>query len=124
MLPFEIDREKPFLIEKLSLLPTPRYTLLDTASGHLALGKNSYLIQTSNRYIYSGASLRSPINYTGSLTSIGDGYLMSNTGILIWGKNKLERVSTDIDNFVNTCPRIRYDDGTFVCPATESILTK
>ncbi len=124
MLPFEIDREKPFLIEKLSLLPTPRYTLLDTASGHLALGKNSYLIQTYSGYTYSGSSSRSRISYTGSLTSIGDGYLMSNTGILIWGKNKLERVSTEIDNFVSTCPRMRYDDGIFICPATESILTK
>jgi hypothetical protein len=45
---FKIDREKPFFIEKISLLPLPRYTKLDRVIAYFHIGNNESIIQTAS----------------------------------------------------------------------------
>jgi hypothetical protein len=120
---FVIDREKPYLIEKISLLPTPKYQKTINITDVYELNDDTYIIKTASGLIWSGSTASGRINQSWSIEHIGGSYFRSNTGVLAWERDNFQKASLDITNFVETCPHIVWRDIGLSCPETKSILT-
>ena len=121
---FQIDREKPFFIEKVSLLPRPTYRELPRIIELYQVADDEYITRTASGLAWSGATASGKVSYSGVLTYIGGRYFQSSTGVLKWGTGKFERATADISNFVATCPQIEWRYGVFSCPQAKSLLTE
>jgi hypothetical protein len=121
---FRIDREKPFFIEKVSLLPKPTYRNLQKANELYQITDDTYIIRTSSGLIWSGATMTGRVNYSGSLDQIGGVYFMTNTGVLRWATDKFMIADPYIQDYVETCPHVEWISGLFSCPQVHSILTE
>ena len=121
---FRLDREKPFFIEKVSLLPRPTYRELPRIREIYQVNSDEYITRTASGLVWSGSTASEKIVYSGSLTSIGGRYFQSNTDVLKWGTGKFEKVTADISNFITTCPHVEWKYDIFSCPQTRSLLTE
>lgn len=121
---FRIDREKPFFIEKVSLLPVPTYSELQRVQSIYQVSDDTYITKTASGLVWSGSTASGRLSYSGTLDHIGGKYFKNNTGVLSWELTRLTRANTDIDNFVSTCPNVEWKYGVFSCPQTRSILTE
>lgn len=124
MMKFRIDREKPFFIEKVSLLPVPTYRELQRVQSIYQVSDDTYITKTASGLVWSGSTASGKLSYSGTLDHIGGKYFKTNTGVLSWETTRLTRANTDIDNFVSTCPRVEWKYGVFSCPQTRSLLTE
>jgi hypothetical protein len=120
---FVIDREKPYLIEKISLLPTPKYQKKINITDVYGLNDDIYIFKTASWLIWSGSTASGRVSYSWSLEHIGGSYFLTSTGVLTWERDNFQKASLDITNFVETCPHIEWRDVGFSCPETKSILT-
>ena len=121
---FRIDREKPFFIEKISLLPQPLYRELKDIQKIYQVSPDSYIMRSlSGNLIYSGGTIRGSINYSGALEHIGGSYFVGGGRIWNWESTLLTRATPEIENYVDTCPELEWQDGIFSCPQANSILT-
>lgn len=59
---FVIDREKPYLIEKISLLPTPKYQKMPHITDIYEVDDDTYIIKTASGLIWSGSTASGRIN--------------------------------------------------------------
>lgn len=84
ILKFRIDREKPFFIEKISLLPLPTYKKLDGVLAIYPIENGESLARTASGIISSGSQVNEIRGYTGSFVHIGGKYFRTNSGILSW----------------------------------------
>jgi hypothetical protein len=84
MLQFKIDAEKPFFIEKISLLPLPSYQKLDGVMTVYPISNTETLMKTASGIIWSGSLIQGLATYTGSFDHIGSKYFQTNTGVLVW----------------------------------------
>ncbi|MBX9808857.1 hypothetical protein K2X92_00500 [Candidatus Gracilibacteria bacterium] len=121
---FKIDREKPFFIEKISLLPLPRYKKLDGMISYFHIGNSESLIQTATGLIGSGTLSHTGITFTGTLTHIGGKYFETSTGVLTWNGTRFVKSNSDIANFIETCENIEWKYGLFYCAKSKSLLTE
>lgn len=121
---FKIDREKPFFIEKISLLPLPRYKKLDGMISYFHIGNSESLIQTATWLIWSGTLSHTGITFTGTLTHIGGKYFETSTGVLTWNGTRFVKSNSDIANFIETCENIEWKYGLFYCAKSKSLLTE
>jgi hypothetical protein len=119
-LQFKIDREKPFFIEKIVLLPTPTYEKNEKIQNIYSLNDGEFLIRTASGIISSGSIV---LGSTGITDHIGGKYFRTNTGILTWEWTKFQKSSQDISNFIQTCSNIDWKYGILFCPTSQSILT-
>ncbi len=121
---FQIDREKPFFIEKVSLLPRPTYRELPRIREIYQVADDEYIMRTASGLVWSGSTATGKISYTGSFTYIGGQYFSTATGVLSWQTNKFISANRDISNFAETCPSIEWRYEVFSCPQTKSLLTQ
>lgn len=121
---FRIDREKPFFIEKVSLLPKPIYRKLQKSNELYQVTDNTYIIRTASGLIWSGATMTGRVNYSGSLDQIGGVYFMTNRGVLRWSTDKFLIADQYIQDYVETCPHVEWVSGLFSCPQVHSLLTE
>ncbi len=122
-LEFSIDSEKPFFIEKISLLPIPVYKKINGIDDIYHLSDGESLLKTASGRIKL-ESTGKYISYTWSLEYIGKNYFLTNTWVLIWENNTLKKTSPDISNFVQTCQDIKWKYDLFYCQKSKSILTE
>jgi hypothetical protein len=121
---FQIDREKPFFIEKISLLPRPSYRELPRTTEIYQISSDTYITRTASGLIWSGATLTGRVNYSGSLEHIGSVNFETTTGAIWWPTDKFIRSDQYIQDYVKTCPEIKWISGLFYCPSVGSILTE
>lgn len=74
---FLLDREKPFFIEKVTLLPRPSYTKLSGILDLYQITNDEYITRTASGLLWSGALSSGRANYSGSLSQIGGRYFRS-----------------------------------------------
>lgn len=84
ILKFRIDREKPFFIEKISLLPLPSYKKMDGILAVFPIENGESLVKTASGILWSGSVINEIRSYTGSFNHIGGKYFKTNTSILSW----------------------------------------
>ncbi len=121
---FRIDREKPFFIEKVSLLPRPNYRELPRVTEIYQIANDTYITKTASGFVWSGATMSGRVSYSGSLRQIGGKYFKTATGVLSWETDRLTIANRDIANFIETCPRLEWRYELLSCPKTHSILTE
>ncbi len=121
---FKIDAEKPFFIEKISLLPLPTYKKINGAIRVYPIGNGEILIKTLSGITWSGSLIPGLVGYTGSFDPIGGKYFRTNSGIVAWEGGKFKGASQNIVNFVQTCklPLWKYD--LFYCAMSKSLITE
>jgi hypothetical protein len=126
-LDFVIDREKPYLIEKVSLIPLPTYQKMKDIQDIYHTNEvddDTYILKTASGLIWSGSTMRGRMSYSGSLDHIGSVYFQTNTGVVWWSNHTLLRSSDPIQDYIKTCPDTEWRLGIFYCPAVGSILTE
>jgi hypothetical protein len=121
---FKIDREKPFFIEKVSLLPSPQYRIIPTAKKLYQITDDTYIIQAASGLMWSGSTMSGRVNHSGSLDHIGGKYFKTNTTILRWEIDKFMLADEYITNYIRTCPQVAWVYELFYCPQVQSILTQ
>lgn len=121
---FLLDREKPFFIEKVTLLPRPSYQKLSGVVDLYQVANHEYIIRTASGLLWSGALSSGRVSYSGSLEQIGGSYFRSWTGVLRWDSGKFQKANLVISNFVFTCEQIEWQYDIFSCPKSESLLTE
>ncbi|MBC7503472.1 hypothetical protein H7169_00680 [Candidatus Gracilibacteria bacterium] len=121
---FLLDREKPFFIEKVTLLPHPSYEKLNGLLDLYQVANDEYITRMASGLFWSGALSSSKVNYSGSLEQIGGRYFRSGTGVLLWDAGKFEKANTAITNFVSTCEQVVWKYDLFSCPKSMSLLTE
>jgi hypothetical protein len=121
---FQIDREKPFFIEKISLLPRPSYRELSNISEIYHLSEDTYIMRTASGLIWSGATQTGRVNYSGSIEQIGGVHFKTATGVLRWATSGFMPADSYIEDYVDTCPRVEWTYGLLYCPAVGSVLTE
>ena len=124
ILKFRIDREKPFFIEKISLLPLPTYKKLDGVLAIYPIENGESLARTASGIISSGSQVNEIRGYTGSFVHIGGKYFRTNSGILSWEWTQFKKVNPDIKNYVETCSDLYWNSDIFYCPKSQSLLTQ
>lgn len=122
-LEFTIDREKPFFIEKVSLIPRPIYRKLSGINEMYPIN-NDTIIRTASGYIVMEWTDAERIIYTGSLRYIGGKYFNTNTGTLVWENNNLTKANQNINNFIQTCKNAVWKYELFYCSRAKSLLTE
>ncbi len=120
---FILDREKPFFIEKVSLIPRPIYQKLKSVTEVYQITEDEYIFKTASGLVWSGSTASGKVNYKESLQYIGGRYFKSATGVLIWGVEKFEKTNASIANFVQTCKKAQVIYGLLYCSRSQSILT-
>lgn len=122
-LKFIIDREKTFFIEKVSLIPRPKYRKLDGIEEIYSINDES-IIKTASGYALNGWTGTKSIIYTWSLQYIGGKYFITNTGTLVWENSNFIQASQSINNFIQTCKNVIWKYDVFYCSKTMSLLTE
>ncbi len=121
---FRIDREKPFFIEKVSLLPKPTYRKLQKANEIYQITDDTYIIRTASGLTWSGATMTGRVNYSGSIEQIWGIYFSTATGTLRWATDKFMTAETYIQDYIKTCPHVEWQSELFYCPEVGSVLTE
>jgi len=123
---FIIDKEKPYFIEEISLLPIPQYTKTIDIDTAYQVDYDTYLIKTASGLTASGV-----VSHTGVVTKnlnlkhIGGLYFQSGTTLYEWQGEGLSRGSYERENFINTCPNVRWmNNNVLYCPTVRSIYTE
>ena len=122
---FIIDREKPYFIEEISLLPTPRYSELKDTINAYQVDDITYILSTASGMTASGITSATGIISTNpDLSHIGGVYFQSGSSLFEWQSERLIRSNAERENFVNTCPGIEFvTQGILSCPSVESVYT-
>jgi hypothetical protein len=61
---FVIDRDKPYLIEKIYLLPTPKYQKIPDIKDIYQVNDDTYIIKSASGLIWSGSTMNGRVNYS------------------------------------------------------------
>ena len=123
-LAFRIDREKPFFIEKISLLPIPTYQKVPWAIDAYGLGNGIVLVETASGIQNPSGYLTGSIFGSGDITHIGWRYFRTNTGILSWENGIFKKTKENIENFIETCENVTWKYDILYCPKSQSILSE
>jgi hypothetical protein len=124
---FRIDHEKPFFIEKVSLLPIPIYQQMKDIKAiyHTnEIDDDTYIMRTASGLIWSGSTATGRVNYSGSLEHIGSLHFQTSTGVVWWSNHTFIRSDEYIQDYVRTCPHIVWISELFYCPEVHSLLTE
>jgi hypothetical protein len=121
---FRIDREKPFFIEKVSLLPKPTYRERPRVTAVYQTTDDTYIMRTASGLIWSGATMTGRVNYSGSIDQIGGVHFRTKTGAIWWSTDKFITSGEYIQDYIKTCPHIEWKSELFYCPSVGSILTE
>ena len=121
---FIIDRDKPYFIEKVSLLPSPEYKKIPEMLDIYPMKNGEVIFRTASGYVFSGTTQTKSFVYSGGLQYIGSNYFTSGSGVLIWENGTFERANPTVTNFVRTCESIEWESELFYCPKSNSLLTE
>jgi hypothetical protein len=61
---FVIDRDKPYLIEKIYLLPTPKYQKIPDIKDVYQVNNDTYIIKSASGLIWSGSTASGRLSYS------------------------------------------------------------
>lgn len=124
-LSFSIDKEKPYFIEEVSLLETPRYMSLSWVTAVYPTSTQVPLYESSGWLSYSGTIiLQQWKDTTINIKPLVWGrYFASGGTIIEWDTNRWKRVSQDRENYIETCPDILWKYSLLSCPEFSSVFT-
>ncbi len=123
---FSIDKEKPYFIEEISLLPIPKYSKTIGIATVYQVDNDTYLIQTASWLTASGiVSNTGIITKNPNLKHIGGLYFQSGTTLYGWWGDRLSRSNDERENFVNTCQSTQWiSNNSLYCPGVGSMYTE
>lgn len=126
ILSFVIDREKPYFIEEISLLPNPQYRELTDINNAYQIDDATYILGTASGMTASGVTSNTGIiSKNTNLKHIGGIYFQSGATLYEWQSDRLVRSSPDRENYIETCPQIEWiEDNSISCPSVKSLYTE
>ena len=128
-MPFTIDKETPYYIDDITLLPRGDYTKFEKhLSNIINIGKNGWLTQSGNTIWFYGENfLNGNLVLTGTMDYIGEGKFLSGNTLMeynmeewIW-KNKTNPL---LSKFLQSCKSPQSKNGYLLCPGNMSLLTE
>lgn len=127
---FVIDRDTPYYIDDIDLLPVPQYTRVGTGMDHIAnIRDNAWTAHTASGMILLGETLSGGMLISsGVLTHIGEGYFLSGKTLTTYSSTKdlWEKKSwSGSSAFLEKCRDLPIiHSGDISCPKDKTLLTE
>lgn len=124
---FEINRDIPYYIDIVSLIPKPIYSRVGTGMENIAkISNNGWIAHTASGLLMMNETLSWGILISSwVLTHIGEGYFLSGETIVTYNNIWERKVWIGSNLFISACPRtvsIRF--GKILCRENEKLLTE
>lgn len=126
---FVINKETPYYIDDVTLLPTGTYTPLDKNLSNIAsLGNDTWLTQSGRTtWLYSGWFDTGSLVLTGTVDHIGEWHFLSGTSIMEYNtKEWLWKIknSTPLTKYLQKCASPKYQNGYLFCEKNHTLFTE
>lgn len=126
---FTIDKETPYYIDDITLLPDGTYAPLDKDISNIAaLGNESWLAQSgTTTWFYGGGFETGSLVLTGTVDHIGEGRFLSGTSIMEYNTKEgiwKTKTSSALTRYLQACPSPKYQNGYLRCESKNTLLTE